>query len=372
MRVALMTSSTRPSGSVVHTLSLAEALARAGDDVTVWSLSRDGADALPRPVDPRVRIRLVPSPDLPGEDGGARDLRSIADLGTAFAAAGERYDVVHAQDRVSAAAVPGCVRTVHSVDRSATPAAATAQEQAVPGPRALFCLSESVAAQVRAHWGREATVLPPGVDAARFAGAAAPEGAAARGRWRARLGRYVLAVGGVGPRAGTLDLVEAMATVRLVRPHLTLVITGDEASPDDRAYRAAVDAWAQDLEVYPLVLGPLPYDGLPGLVAGAEALVLPATEEGSVAAAMEALAAGVPVVARDLPALREVLGGAVHLARDARGIAAGLLAAADRDPRRIADGRALATRHSWDAAARAHRECYRSLAVRGARHPVGA
>jgi hypothetical protein len=39
LRIALLTYSTKPRGGVVHTLALAEALARAGQDVTVWSLA---------------------------------------------------------------------------------------------------------------------------------------------------------------------------------------------------------------------------------------------------------------------------------------------------------------------------------------------
>jgi glycosyltransferase-like protein len=356
----------------VHTLALAEALARAGVDVTVWSLGRGGDTGFFRPVDPAVRIRLVPFADVPDEDVGARILRSIAELGMAFAAAGERYDVVHAQDCISANAVPDCVRTVHHLDRFTTPELAACHERAVVRPRALFCVSGAVAAEVQAGWGRTATVIPNGVDAERFAAAAAPEGAASRGRWRARLGRYVLAVGGIEPRKGTLDLVEAMATVRLIRPDLALVIAGGETLFDYRSYRAAVDARAQDLEVYPLVLGPVPHDELPGLVAEAEVLAFPSTKEGFGLAPMEALAAGVPVVARDLPVLREVFGDAVHLARDVAGIAAGLLAAGDVDPRRVAAGRALAARHTWAAAAQAHLQCYRALVAEGARHPVGA
>ena len=42
LRIALLTYSTRPRGGVVHTLALAEALAAAGQDVTVWTLGRGG------------------------------------------------------------------------------------------------------------------------------------------------------------------------------------------------------------------------------------------------------------------------------------------------------------------------------------------
>ncbi len=75
---------------------------------------------------------------------------------------------------------------------------------------------------------------------------------------------------------------------------------------------------------------------------------------------MEALAAGVPVVSRDLPVLREVYGDTVAFARDVPGIAAALarqLAA----PLPPGPGRALAASYTWRRAAAAHLALYRTL-----------
>ena len=52
-------------------------------------------------------------------------------------------------------------------------------------------------------------------------------------------------------------------------------------------------------------------------MAAADVFAFPSTKEGFGLAAMEALAAGVPVVVRDLPVLREVFGDAVRYASDA-------------------------------------------------------
>jgi glycosyltransferase-like protein len=362
VRIALLTYSTKPRGGVVHTLALAEALARSGADVTVWSLGRGGDAAFFRPVDPAVSVRLVPFPDVPEEDVGERVLRSIAVLGAAFAACGVRYDVVHAQDCISANAVPDCVRTVHHLDTFTTPALAACHDRAVVRPRALVCVSAAVATEVERGWGRSPVVIPNGVDAGRFAAAAGSGGAPARARWRERLGRYVLAVGGIEPRKGSLDLVEAMALVRLERPDLALVVAGGETLFDYRDYRARVEARAAALGVAPVVLGPVPHPDLPTLVAAADVLAFPSTNEGFGLAAMEALAADVPVVTRDLPVLREVFDGAAAFATDPPGMAAALLAATRApDPARRAAGRALAGRHTWDAAAAAHLAFYARL-----------
>ncbi len=369
MRIALLSYSTRPRGGVVHTLALAEALARAGQDVTVWTLGRDGDTGFFRPVDPRVRLRIVPFGDIgPDEGVGPRILRSIAVLRAAFTP--ERYDIVHAQDCISANAVDHCIRTVHHLDHFTTPELAACHERAIVMPYAHVCVSAAVAAEVLDGWGIAATVIPNGVDAERFAAAAdgGPDGpaAAARRRWRDRLGRYVLAVGGIEPRKGSLDLLSAYARltgagdVRDGRD-VRLVIAGGETLFDYREYRAEWDKLAARLGVVPEVLGPVAHDELPSLVAAADVFCFPSVKEGFGLAAMEALAAGVPVVTRDLPVLREVFGDAVRYGTDPAGFAAALEAALRSPGSHRCAGQALAARYTWDAAAEAHLRLYRQV-----------
>ncbi|MFD7894180.1 MSMEG_0565 family glycosyltransferase [Streptomyces sp. NPDC059743] len=359
MKIALLSYSTKPRGGVVHTLALAEALAAAGADVTVWSLGRGGDSGFFRAVDPGVRVRIVPFPEGPADETvGERILRSIATLREAFDPS--PYDIVHAQDCISANAVDRCVRTVHHLDQFTTPELAACHERAVVEPYAHICVSRSVADELAAGWGLKAEVIPNGVAYERFAGT----DPAAREAWRSRLGRYVLTVGGIEPRKGSLDLLEAYALLRADHPDVRLVIAGGETLFDYRDYRARWETRATELGLEPVVLGQVPENDLPPLVAAASAFAFPSLKEGFGLAAMEALAAGVPLVVRDLPVLREVFAEAARFAATPHALATELAAALTPDthtPTRRTAAQALAARHTWPTAAQHHLTFYRSL-----------
>ncbi|MDQ2882570.1 MAG: MSMEG_0565 family glycosyltransferase [Actinomycetota bacterium] len=362
LSIALLTYSTKPRGSVVHTLALAEALAEAGQRVTVWTLGRGGDSGFFRPVDSRVELRIAPFPDIPGEEFGPRILRSIQVLRDAFDPTG--YDVVHAQDCISANAVNRCIRTVHHIDHFNTPELAACHERAIVNPYAHVCVSAAVAGELLDGWRIAATVIPNGVDVQRFSRAAGPAGACARAAWRSRLGRYVLTVGGIEPRKGSLELLEAYALLRARMPDVQLVIAGGETLFDYQDYRASWEKRAAELGVEPVVLGPVDHDALPPLVAAAGVFAFPSTREGFGLAAMEALGAGIPLVVSNLPVFHEIFTGVARFADGPAELATQLAAELDGDavtPDAREAGRSLAARYTWSAAAQRHLELYQSL-----------
>jgi glycosyltransferase involved in cell wall biosynthesis len=114
----------------------------------------------------------------------------------------------------------------------------------------------------------------------------------------------------------------AAARTRYKLPREYLVWVGGLQTPDPRKRVAALARTPRDL---PLVLvgatkpwahelpdvtltGHVPDDHLAAIYSGARALVFPSDDEGFGLPTVEALACGTPVVATDLPVLREVLG----------------------------------------------------------------
>ncbi len=111
----------------------------------------------------------------------------------------------------------------------------------------------------------------------------------------------ILFVGRIGHEKGIFDLVRAFAAVAARNSETTLVIVG--AGPD----RGAAEALAAQLGIAARVEFPGFRVDVRPLFEVARCLVLPSYSEGIPRVIMEAFSAGVPVVATDIPGVRELV-----------------------------------------------------------------
>ncbi|GAB6859007.1 glycosyltransferase family 4 protein [Microbacterium xylanilyticum] len=195
--------------------------------------------------------------------------------------------------------------------------------------------------------------IPNGVDS-RFLDA--PALSAARLQELGVTGPYVLHAGGASKRKNLDALAQAWQRVASARPDVTLVLSGP-AHPRRTALFAPLPRTA--------LIGRVPSEDVPGLVAAASVVVVPSLHEGFGLPALEAMAAGTPVVAARTSALPEVVGeGGILVEPTPDEIAQGILWALEHDAgvaARVQTGRIRAAEFTWERSARAHAELWRSV-----------
>jgi glycosyltransferase involved in cell wall biosynthesis len=209
-------------------------------------------------------------------------------------------------------ALPGCFNARFRMVAKRTHRAAARAADAVVVP------SLATAQDVRAHWGIAPYVAHHGPGQAPVPDRGAPH--------------HFLYVGDAEPRKNLDRLREAHARYRAAGGELELVIASGGVA-------------------------------LQPLHRHAAALVLPSLHEGFGLPALEALHAGTPVLAADIPALREVCGDAARFVDpyDVDAIARGLTELATVPPLREElrrRGTARAAAFSWRASAEAHIRAY--------------
>lgn len=162
-------------------------------------------------------------------------------------------------------------------------------------------------------------------------------------------GPYVLALGTIEPRKGFPDLVAAFDAVAAAHPELRLVVAGPDGWGIE-AFQQALDRAAHADRV--VRLGWVDPSRAAALLAGASVLAFPSLYEGFGLPPLEAMAAGVPVVATRAGALPEVLGDAACLvpAGDHEALAEALALVLDDAELRaglVSRGREQVARFSW-------------------------
>ncbi|MFJ6699569.1 glycosyltransferase [Streptomyces sp. NPDC091272] len=253
-----------------------------------------------------------------------------------------RYDLVHTHlyracvyGRIAArlAGVRTCVATEHSLGRAEIEGRPLGR-----GTRALYLATErlgsatvavsgTVAARLR-EWGVPASrihVVPNGIDAALFR-----HDAGSRASTRAALGvpQDAFVVGGVGrlvPGKRFDVLVRAVAAL----PGAQLLLAGD--GPERESLRSLAARLEAADRVHLLgerdCAGTAAAPGVPALLGAMDVFVSTSREEAFGLAAVEALAAGLPVLHSDCPAIEDLPAGHAPGARRISGDVAELTAA---------------------------------------------
>jgi glycosyltransferase involved in cell wall biosynthesis len=294
MKVALVCDWFLPrlGGIELHLRDLALALRRAGVDARVVTTTRGPAEVDGVPVH-RIPAALSPIGGFAFTPGALRALgQSIRD---------ERFDLVHAHASVvspvayggavaaARAGIPAIV-TFHSMlYRSSLLLGASESLLAWARARILLSAVSSVVAAQAARWLPDPSVgiLPNGIDAAFWRGVA-PR--------RSDREIVVVAAMRLSRKKRAVELLHAFAdAVRFTagRPPMRLVIAGDGPDREALLRRAAELGLGNQVTL----AGQLSREALRELYARAHVFVLPSERESFGIAALEARAAGLPVVA---------------------------------------------------------------------------
>lgn len=354
----------RHGGIEIHILALARHLRQAGVRADILT-SFPGADEIDG-----VRIVRVATPLLPSARIAASPLL-VGTLRERLAAGG--YDLVHVHPSQVA---PFCLAAAIAAGRLGLPVVATfhstmgvlapilrAAERLTGWPDerlAMTGVSSLIAGQVEAGMpGRRVGVLPNGFDAA-FWGAAAPEGGKSAGL------RLVSAMR-LQRRKRPLALLDIFAAaLKLAGPAgegATLTVAGDGP------LRARLERRAERLGLAGRVSLPgwLDAYALRGLYAGADLFLMPSTRESFCIAALEARAAGLPVLGMAGTGMADFIrdGGNGGLAAGDADMARRLARLLGDRPglaRLAADGQGLSA-FRWEAVVARHIDAYREAAA---------
>jgi glycosyltransferase involved in cell wall biosynthesis len=339
-------------------------LALRGDlEVVAYALTWRGRHDLASVVPPGVRAATAPIPARLVRQAWLRTEHPRVERWTG------PVDVVHATNYVGPPTRGGLVVSVYDLGFVRFPELCTADalqypkliERAIARGAWIHTTSDFVADEVvstfRVPADRVVRVYP-GVPAT-------VGGDAERGRRAATATRYVLALGTIEPRKNLPHLVRAFDAVADADRELALVVAGTPGWGAD-AFTAARSQARHGDRVH--ALGYVSDTTRADLLAGATALAYPSRYEGFGFPPIEAMAAGVPVVATATGAIPEVVGDAALLVApdDVDALAAALAVATSDAGRRsdlVARGTERLTRFSWSAAAAELAALYRRVAT---------
>ena len=206
-----------------------------------------------------------------------------------------------------------------------------------------IAVSDAAAEFARRRIGGAFDVIPNGVEVSRFQSAVAAQ-IGAKLEAKSDAGLKLLFVGRLDARKGFKTAVEAFRIAAATRPDLRLIVAGDGPQ------KSAIESLPAALRSRVLMLGAVPNAEIPAYYAACDLYLSPALGGESFGIVLvESMAAGLPLVASDIPGYREVVTDGLQGLLVPAGDPSGYAEAIDR----ILGDPGLAGRLANDALARA-------------------
>ncbi|MBW4467526.1 MAG: MSMEG_0565 family glycosyltransferase [Pegethrix bostrychoides GSE-TBD4-15B] len=377
LRIALLTYSTQPRGSVLHTLELAEALHHLGHSVCIYALDKTG-DGFDYPLS--CDVKLIAAAAAPSQMEALIQQR-IAEFVAQLSDDSLQYDCYHAQDCIGANAlamlvtqqkIPHFVRTVHHIEDYSSLYLQQCQDRSIRAAKLCFCVSEHWQLELQRQYQIQALRVLNGVNLRRFSAPTSAEAdlqANLRANLKANLGLQgwpiYLTVGGIEPRKNSLALLRAFHQIRAEYPQAQLVIAGGATLFDYQLYRDAFFDLARQLKLEPSLRlpGVISHAELPLLYRCADAFVFPSLKEGWGLVVLEAIASGLPVITANQAPFTEFLSADQALLVDPLSIdaiaAAMKTAISSQRHALVQESQLVLSQYSWEASAKLHLQYYR-------------
>jgi glycosyltransferase-like protein len=375
MKIAFFTYSTKPRGSVIHTLELAEALTQLGHEVWVYALSKDGS-SFDRPFSGHTCLVAAQSAPVEMDALIHQRIQELVDYLTQYP---PDCDIYHAQDCLTTNAllclrqkqlIPHFVRTVHHIEDYSSIYLQQCQDKSIQEADLCVTVSDRVQEEVQQQYQIKAPRVINGVNTHDFDVISHESKASLKQRLGLTGTPLYLTVGGVEPRKNSINLLSAFALIKKDIPNAQLAIAGGATLFDYQTYRDDFFTLAKELNLYldeSLILtGVLSQEDLCCLYQLADVFVFPSLKEGWGLVILEAIASGLPIITSNHAPFTEFLTPAQALLVD------------PQDPNAIADAmkrilqptlaqaliqqsQSILVNYTWEESAKMHLEHYQLL-----------
>ena len=375
LTIALFTYSTKPRGSVIHTLELAEALQALGHQVCVYALDKDGT-GFGRLLS--CDSRLVAAKPAPADVNGLIRQR-IQEFVEDLTQSNLDYDCYHAQDCISANAlavlraqkiIPHFIRTVHHIEAYHSPYLQDCQDRSIRLATRCLCVSRYWQEALQIQYQIDAPRVINGVNTKTFSAVANGLEPLVKQRLGLTGHPIFLTVGGIEPRKNSIALLQAFNQLLSDYPNAQLVVAGGATLFDYQSYRDRFFAVAEQANLAigkSLILpGVLPDTELAALYRLADAFVFPSVKEGWGLVVLEAIASGLPVITSNQPPFTEFLSDRQALLIDPsspKAIAAAMRQVIQPEIRRslVEQSQSICQDYTWIVSAKMHVDQYTQL-----------